>query len=495
MKNYILVVDQGTTSTKTSIYSTSGDLIADTNVPIKQIYPEIGWVEHDPYNILKSVTEGIERVLTISGINPKSIAAVGIDNQGETVIPFDRISSEPLYNAIVWQDSRTSDFCNTLKERYGEEELNKKTGLFFDPYFSNTKLQWLKENVDEVKRASESGRAVLATSDVWLLHMLTGRSSLKTDTTTASRTGIFNINTLEWDEDLLEIFNLSLDEMPEVVQTVFNFGECDPDICSGVMAPIYASCVDQQASMFGHLCLERGEAKITYGTGGFLLLNIGGERIPLKDKIITTVGAQYRNDVDYLLDGGVYCVGSCINWLKDKIGLLDDVRDCDRYAMSVDDNGGVFFIPALAGLSVPYWSADVRGAFMGLSLMARREHFVRALLEGIAYRFYEIIDIIRENGFSEISFISADGGVSNSDFLMKFQASITGITIKRKKVKEITSLGMFYLAALGIKMFHDVDEIKNHRSEEEIFYPDKGFRSSYDEWKRLTQMLVNHYHQ
>ena len=492
MERYILVIDQGTTATKISIYNKNGDILASVTNPIKQFYPKHGWVEHDPIDIILSITDGIKKVLDRSSIDSHDIIAVGIDNQGETIVPFNKKTGEHLYNAIVWQDSRTDYDCKRLKKDYDERVLTEKTGLFFDPYFSSTKISWLIENVYDVKEAVKNGEAIVATSDVWILYKLSGNRIIKSDVTTASRTSIFNINSLEWDNELLDLFNIPLDVLPPVFPSVYNFGNCDPDICCGISAPIFASCVDQQASLFGHGCLRKGEAKITYGTGGFLFLNIGEKRINLKERIITTLTAQYGDKINYAIDGGVYCVGSCINWLKEKMRLISDANECDNNAFSIDSNEGVYFIPSLAGLSVPYWEANLKGSFFGLTLKTGSVHFVRAVLESIAYRFYEIINLIKESGFEELNYFSVDGGVSNSNFLMQFQSNLTGIEIRRPENKELTSFGTFYLTALGVGIFNSLDNIKDRIKYEKIFYPEKDSEllKYYHQWKRALEYTV-----
>jgi len=495
MKNNILIIDQGTTATKVSIYNKNGDILASITNPIKQFFPSPGWVEHDPIDIFHSITKGIRELIDKSGINPRDIVAVGIDNQGETVVAFNRFTGEPLHNAIVWQDSRTANECELLRKNYDERILTEKTGLFFDPYFSATKIAWLIKNVDKVKKAVKNNDAVVATSDVWILYKLSGGKIIKSDVTTASRTAIFNINELKWDDELLDLYQIPISILPSISPTVSNFGNCDPEICSGVSAPILASCVDQQASLFGHGCLKKGEAKITYGTGGFLLLNIGEKRIDLKDRIITTLTAQYGDNVNYAIDGGVYCVGSCINWLKDRLGIILDAKDCDSFAYSIDSNEGVYFIPSLAGLSVPHWESNLKGAFFGLSLKTGKAHFVRAVLESIAYRFYEIINIIKNSGYNELLYFSVDGGVSNSDFLMQFQSDLTDVEIRRPKCKELTSLGTFYLAALKAGLFSNIEDIKDKVEYEKVFYPnrDKRLYENYILWKKAIEHTIGWY--
>jgi len=494
MKEYILSIDQGTTATKVALYAANGQLKALSNNNVRQYYPENGWVEHDPYDILSSIKRGIEDVIVKAKITNKKIISIAIANQGETIIPFDRYTGEPLYNAIVWQDRRTNSFCNQLKNNIDERVITEKTGLFLDPYFSASKFTWLINHVKKVKKAIHKGSAVLATSDVWILYMLTGGKSIRTDVTTASRTMLYNINSLEWDDELLDLFNIPKHTMPEVVPSAYNFGLSDPAICNGISAHIYASLVDQQASLFGHACFYKGEVKITYGTGGFLLLNIGKERIKLNDKIVTTITAQYDNDINYAIDGGVYCVGSCINWLINELKIVSNPKQIDDIAFNLKDNCGTYFIPSFAGISVPYWKSDTKGAFFGLSFNTTERDIIRAVLEGIAYRFFEIIEIVKKNGFREISTISVDGGVSKNDFLMQYQANLFGIQIKRPTSKEMTSLGGFYLAGLKSGLWKDVKSLRNRTKIKKIFYPEKDNSkkiNNFNIWKSAVKSVVN----
>ena len=494
MNEYILSIDQGTTATKVALYAVNGHLKALSTNNIKQIYPKSGWVEHDPYDILSSIKKGIEDVIAKAKITNKEIVSIAIDNQGETIIPFDRYTGEPLYNAIVWQDRRTNSFCNQLKNSIDEKIITEKTGLFLDPYFSASKFTWLINNVEKVKRAVSKGSAVLATSDVWILYMLTGGKSIRTDVTTASRTMLYNINYLKWDDELLELFNIPKYTMPEVVPSAYNFGLSDPAMCKGVSAHIYASLVDQQASLFGHTCFYKGEAKITYGTGGFLLLNVGKKRIKLNDKIATTIAAQYGNDINYALDGGVYCVGSCINWLINELKIVSNPKQIDDIAFNLKDNCGTYFIPSFAGLSVPYWKSDTKGAFFGLSFKTTGKDIIRAVLEGIAHRFFEIIEIVRKNGFREISSISVDGRVSKNDFLIQYQADLFGIQIKRPVVEETTSLGGFYLAGLKSGLWKDINSLRERTEIETIFYPEKDNSkkiNNFKIWESAVSSVLN----
>lgn len=483
-EGYILTIDQGTTATKAALFSLNGELKALSANRIKQYFPHEGWVEQEPYDILDSIKKGIADVISETGINNKNIISLAVDNQGETVIPFDRFTGEPLYRAIVWQDRRTASLCAKLKRIIDEKIITKKCGLFLDPYFSASKLSWLVENVDSVKQSLNMGRAILATSDAWLLYKLTGGKSIYTDVSTASRTSLFNINTVKWDEELAYFFKIPAEALPEVVPSSYDFGLSDPAICSGITAPINASVLDQAASLFGHTCVYRGEAKITYGTGGFLLINIGDKRIPLEERIITTIAAQYDSSIQYALDGGIYCVGACINWLVEDLKIVSGPELTSKIASSLKDNGGVYFIPALSGLSVPYWKPDVKGAFVGLSQKNSRKHLIRAVLEGIAYRFFEIVNVIKNGGFSNLTSVSVDGGVSKNDFLIQFQADLLGITIQRLLVKEVTSLGAFYLAGLRVGLWSEVNELKDKLKMEKVFHPQE------DNSKKLAQFKV-----
>lgn len=473
MKEYIISIDQGTTATKVALFSLDGELKAVSTQPVRQIYPVEGWVEHDPFDLLDTIKKGISDVIADSGVKPEQILAMGIDNQGETIIAFDRKTGEPLYNAIVWQDRRTSSFCSQLKKELDENLINEKTGLFLDPYFSAPKMHWLISNVARVKDALKKGSAVIATSDVWLLFMLTGKKTLLTDVTTASRTLLFNINSLKWDDELLSMFEIPPDALPEVVPSSYTFGQSDPGICGGISSPINASVVDQQAALFGHACFYRGDAKITYGTGGFMLLNTGRERVWLNDRLSTTIAAQFDNDICYAIDGGVYCVASCINWLIKELKIVLSPEELGKIDFDNLKNSNTYFVPSMAGISAPYWKPEVNGAFLGLSLCTKGEELVRAMLESIAYRFLEITEIIRNNGFTEISAISVDGGVSKNDFLMQFQADLLGVEIKRPKIKETTSLGCFYLAGLKSGVWSDVSILKKNKEDEKIFLPEK----------------------
>lgn len=494
MKEYILSIDQGTTATKVVLYTLTGDIKSISTKPVKQFYPKDGWVEHDPYDILESIKNGIRDVVNTADIKCKQILAIGIDNQGETIISFDKITGEPLYNAIVWQDRRTGPYCNKMKSQIDEAVITEKTGLFLDPYFSAPKMNWLIRNVEKVRHAIDKGCAVIATSDVWLLFMLTGGKSLMTDVTTASRTLLYNINTMKWDEELLALFEIPGNTLPEVVPSSYNFGLTDPGACEGISASVNASVVDQQASLFGHACFYKGEAKITYGTGGFLLLNTGKERLKLKSRIATTLAAQYNDEINYAIDGSVYCVASCINWLINELKIVSNPDEIAELGFDVNESCSTFFVPSMAGISAPYWKSDVNGAFLGLSLNTKGRDLVRAMHEGIAFSFLELVESIRYNGIINISSISAGGGVSRSDFLMQYQADLLGTEIRRPAVHETTSLGCFYLAGLKSGLWTDLVSLKNMAKNEKVFLPEKNNSvklKNFKKWQTAVKSIVS----
>jgi len=472
MQKYLLSIDQGTTATKIALYTTDGQLAGLSTKPITHYYPYPGWVEQNPLEILQSIKKGISEIIELSEISLKDILAVAIDNQGETIIAFDKHTGEPIYNAIVWQDRRTAFYCKSINNPTNKKSINDKTGLFIDSYFSATKMRWIIEKIVETNPSLNISDLIISTSDTWLLYKLTGGKSFYTDVTTASRTMLFNINTMRWDDEILQFFKIDKCVLPEVVPSVYDFGICDPTICNGINAPVCVSVVDQQSSLFGHRCFNKGEAKITYGTGGFFLLNIGKERLNLEDEVITTLAAQYNDEVYYVLEGGIYCVGSSINWLVNKLDILSNPESSNETSQSLEDNGGVYFIPGLAGLSCPYWRTDVKGSFWGLTLNTSNKHITRSVLESIAYRFYEIINIIKKNGFCEFKQIHVDGGVSKNNFLIQYQTDLIGMHIERPVSPEITSLGGAYLAGLRMGVWNSVDELKSINRNDDLFKPE-----------------------
>ena len=490
MNEYILSIDQGTTSTKVVLYDFKSNEIVKIIKPFKTITPKRNWVEHNPQDIFLSITDGIKDVLNNYDVSPKEIAAVAIDNQGETIIPFNKTTLEPLYNAIVWQDNRTSEDLNIYKNPAIENYIEKTTGLFMDSYFSAPKMKWLLDNISEIEAENKKNNLIIATSEVWLINKLIKKKNYCTDVTTASRTLLFDIDKYKWDEKIVDFFGLNMNLLPETASTIFDYGITDPEICSGIEAPIISSVVDQQSALFGHRCFNKGEAKLTLGTGGFLLVNVGSEIPFKKDKLITTVCPQLKDEKGYIIDGGIYTVGSAIDWLKNKIGVFESNSELEE--MVKDGDSEVFFIPALAGLSVPYWTTESNAAFTGMGLDTSRNQLVKSVLESIAFRIYQIVNLIEKNGIQSIRSLSIDGGVTNNAFLIDYLSKLLGIEIIKPRENEITALGGCYLAGLGLGIWSDLDEIQKIEKQKEIIRHEKYMDNirKFERWEKAVDRII-----
>ena len=490
MNEYILSIDQGTTSTKVVLYDLESNEIITVIKPFKTITPRKNWVEHNPQDIFSSIRDGIKDVIAKTGVSPKEIIAVAIDNQGETIIPFNKSTLEPMYNAIVWQDNRTSGELNACNNPEIENYLERTTGLFLDSYFSAPKMKWLIDNVPEIETEKSKNNLIIATSEVWLINKLVKKKNFYTDVTTASRTLLFDIDKYKWDEKLIDFFSLNTKLLPEITPTVFEYGKTDPEICSGIEAPVISSVVDQQSALFGHRCFNKGEAKLTLGTGGFLLVNVGSEIPFKKEKLITTVSPQLGKEKGYIIDGGIYTVGSAIDWLKNKIGMFGCNSDLGEMVKNQDSD--VFFIPALAGLSVPYWTTESNAAFTGMGLDTTRNHLVRAVLESIVFRIYQIVNLIEKNGIQSISSLSIDGGVTNNEFLIDYLSKLLGIEIIRPEASEITALGGCYLAGLGLGVWSDLEQIKKIEKKTTIIKNEKKIKNirKFERWEKAVDKII-----
>ncbi|MCK5153139.1 MAG: hypothetical protein KAQ93_02170 [Spirochaetales bacterium] len=488
MKEYILSIDQGTTATKVVLYDLEGNEKLVIIKPVKIITPVRDWVEHSPGVIFSSIQNGIKDIFNNCNISPKEIIGVAIDNQGETIIPFNKTTLEPLYNAIVWQDNRTAEDIISYNNPEIKRYVEKTTGLFMDPYFSAPKMKWLIDNIPEVQTQMKKNNLIMATSEVWIINKLIKRHNYYTDVTTASRTMLFDIEKYEWDEKIIDFFALNKKMMPEITPTIFNYGVTDPEICSGVEAPLISSVVDQQSALYGHRCFNKGEAKLTLGTGGFLLVNIGSEIPTNKDKLITTVCPQQNNEKQYVIDGGIYTVGSAVDWLKNKIELFGSVEEISEMVKCEESN--VFFVPALAGLSVPYWTTKSNAAFIGMGLDTDKNQLLRAVLESISFRVYQIMDLIQET--ETITTLSVDGGVSNNNFLVNYLSELSGIRIIKPKESEITALGGCYLAGLGLGVWSDLDQIKKIKKDQVVIKKDinRGNIVKYEKWKEVVTAII-----
>ena len=470
LTQFILALDQGTTSSRAIIFNKKGQQVAVAQKDFKQYFPKAGWVEHDPVEIWTSQASVATEAITKSNITAAQIAAIGITNQRETTILWDRITGKPLYNAIVWQDRRTSTYCNQLKEQGYADTIREKTGLIVDAYFSATKIKWILDNVEGAREKAEKGEVCFGTVDSWLIWKLSSGKEHLTDITNASRTMIYNIHSLKWDEELLEIFDIPASILPEVKSSSEVFCTTAGDVFSAKI-PIAGIAGDQQAALFGQLCLKPGMAKTTYGTGCFLVMNTGEKPVISNNQLLTTIAWKIGDTVNYALEGSVFIGGAAIQWLRDGISLLDHAKESEALAESLPDNDGVYFVPALTGLGAPYWDQDARGAFFGITRGTSVAHMTRAALEAIAYQVYDVLKAMEKDAGEEVREMRVDGGATANNFLMQFQADLVRCTIKRPKMLETTALGAAYLAGLAVGYWEDVEDLKELWEADQSFEP------------------------
>ncbi|HNU23411.1 MAG TPA: glycerol kinase GlpK [Mesotoga sp.] len=481
---YILAIDQGTSSSKAVLFDEELYQVAVAQEEFAQIYPKPGWVEHDPRDIILSTMGAIEKVVSDARISYREIAAIGITNQRETVVAWDSVTDQPLYNAIVWQDRRTADRCREIEESHGEL-IRRKTGLKPDPYFSATKMEWLLENVPVVREAARKGRLRFGTIDSWLIWNLTRENLHVCDFSNASRTMLFNIEKLEWDRDLLNLFGVEKEFLPEVVESSKLLG---PSIYGPNIGGIAG---DQQASLFGQTAFQTGDAKCTYGTGSFILMNIGNKPKISDHGLLTTIGWKSTEETVYAVEGSIFATGALISWLKDGLGIIDSPSDTEPLAREVSDNGGVFFSGALTGLGAPYWNSSARGMMIGLTRGTRKAHIVRAVLEYIAFRTREILELMEKETGITLNKLLVDGGVTRNNFLMEMQANVLNIPVDRSLIKETTALGAAMLAGICTDLW-DQDSLKNKRISEVVFEPSGDtMEAEYKRWKEALKRSMN----
>jgi glycerol kinase len=469
LQKYILALDQGTTSSRAIIFNHSGQIRARAQKEIKQYYPKPGWIEHDPDEILSSQSAVASEALAIAGISPEEIIAVGITNQRETTIVWDRKTGKPVYPAIVWQDRRTTGLCDALIGHGMATMIREKTGLVIDPYFSATKINWILDNVAGARKKADMGELCFGTVDSWLVWKFTRNRTHITDVSNASRTMLFNIHTLEWDDELLKLFNIPRSILPEVKNSSEHYTETSGDIF-GADIPIAGIAGDQQAALFGQLCHEKGMAKNTYGTGCFLVLNTGNKAVISNNKLLTTIAWQRNGITTYALEGSIFVTGAVIQWLRDGLGIIASANESEKLALSVPDNGGVYFVPALTGLGAPHWDPYARGSMFGITRGTTKAHICRAALESISFQVYDIVAAMVEDAKQLLQELRIDGGAVSNDFLMQFQADILGTPVIRPKILETTALGAAYLAGLAIGFWTE-DEIKKQWKADRIFSP------------------------
>ncbi len=491
-KGHILTIDQGTSSTKVILYDTYGGKKAEATHFIRLIESDNNFIEQNPEDILLGIQKGIKDVIDTTGINPKEILAVAIDNQGETIIPFRKSNLSPLYNAISWQDGRGENRIQQLKK---DKEFNayvkNKTGLFSSSYFSAAKMEWLVQNISEVKKEMDNNNLVMATSEVWLINKLVSKKKFKSDFTTASRTMLFDIESLQWDKKILDFFHLDMNSMPDIVPTMDNYGITDPEMCYGIKAPVLVSIVDQQAALVGHRCFKKGEAKLTLGTGGFLQVNSGKDSKNKSSIIIKSLFPKMFNEISYIYEGQIYSVGSAIEWLK-RNNLLENYSDMD-FVDQIQTATFPFFIPALSGVSAPYWKSEPFAAFLGMGLQTTKADLVHSVLEAIAFRTVQNIKLIEKETDIEIKSLSIDGRVSKTSYILKTIAELTGMKIIKSENEDLTSLGCFFLASLELGLFSSYDDLLGYNLDAEVienpFNPLAAER--FGKWERLFKAVVN----
>jgi len=456
---YFLAIDQGTTGSRVITVDAKGFIKSRSYIEIKQFFPQPAWVEHDPNEILTSVLTVARRAIQAANISPSQIAAIGITNQRETVVAWDRLTGKPLHRAIVWQDRRTAEFCERLKRQGLEPDIRRSTGLLLDPYFSGTKLNWLLGNVPGVQARAKSGNLLAGTIDSWLLWNLTGGTVHATDFTNASRTLLFDITRKCWSSELLEIFGVPQTALPSIFPSAALFGRTVKIGPFPEGIPIYAMAGDQQAALFGQGCYESGAVKNTYGTGSFLVLNTGKKRVSSRHGLLTTLACDRSGRPVYALEGSIFISGAAVQWIRDGLGLIRKASDTEKLSRSVRDTGGVYVVPAFVGLGAPYWDSECRGAILGLTRGTGRAHLARAVLEAIAYQTADVIHAMRRDSGLEMKTMRVDGGASENGFLMQFQADILGMKVERSSVIESTAWGAAKLAACGAGIWPDVRQI------------------------------------
>jgi glycerol kinase len=473
MKKYIMALDQGTTSSRCILFDKNGNIKSMVQREFDQIFPAEGFVEHNPLTIWSTqISVATEAVLKM-GITWDEIHGIGITNQRETVVVWDKNTGIPIYNAIVWQCRRTADYCDELKAKGYEPMIKEKTGLIIDPYFSATKIKWILDNVAGARKKAQSGELCCGTIDTWLIWKLTGGKVHATDYSNASRTMLFNIKELKWDKELLSLFDIPEAMLPEVKPSSSLFGYTDINVI-GAALPIGGVAGDQQSALFGQCCFNQGELKNTYGTGAFMLMNTGSEPYTDSDGILTTVAWGIGDKVTYAVEGSVFTCGAAIQWLRDELGLIKTAKDSEKYASKVEDSGGVIVVPAFQGLGAPYWDSYARGLIIGITRATAKEHIIRATLESMGYQTADVIDLMEKSTGIKVSSLKVDGGASANSLLLQFQSDILGITLERPKCIETTALGAAYLCGLTLGVYASLDEIRENHVTDALFLPTKN---------------------
>lgn len=479
MKEYILSIDQGTTSTRAFLINRAGEIVAKSQREFEQFYPQPGWVEHDANEIWTSVLAAMAEVFRLGDVHASQVEAIGITNQRETTVVFEKDTGRPVHKAIVWQSRQTEDICQQLREHGHAAMIKEKTGLLIDPYFSASKVKWVLDRIDPDRARAKRGELYFGTIDTWLIYKLTGGTVHKTDRSNASRTMLYNIHTLSWDEELLSLFDVPRAMLPDVVDTSGHFGHTVSHHFFGYEVPITASAGDQQAALFGQACFEKGMVKNTYGTGCFMLMPTGSEAVHSPSGLLTTIAWSLDHQVTYALEGSIFVGGSAVGWLRDGLRMIEQTSDSERYALRVASTDGVYVVPAFVGLGTPYWDSDARGAMFGLTRGTTKEHIIRATLEAICYQTKDVLDTMMKDAGMTLHTLRVDGGAVKNNFLMQFQSDLMDAPVERPVNNETTALGAAYLAGLSTGFFKDKATIKAR------WQKDRAFEPTMDPVKRL----------
>lgn len=493
MEQYILSIDQGTTSSRAILFNHSGQVVHTAQKEFTQYFPHPGWVEHDPLEIWGTVLAVVAEVLSSSNTTPEQIVAIGITNQRETTIVWDKQTGVPVYNAIVWQSRQTEEICEQLREQNLDKIVRNKTGLLIDPYFSGTKVKWILDHVEGAREKAKNGELLFGTIDTWLVWKLSGGKAHVTDYSNASRTLLFNIHTLQWDDELLQILQVPKKMLPKVLPSSHIYTTTSTEHFFGQKIPISGIAGDQQAALFGQACFEEGMAKNTYGTGCFMLMNTGEKAVHSKNGLLTTIAWGVDGKVEYALEGSIFVAGSAIQWLRDGLRMIKESKDSEKYATRVLSTEGVYVVPAFVGLGTPYWNPNVRGAVFGLTRGTQKEHFIRATLESLAYQTKDVLDAMIADSNIQLKKLRVDGGVVKNQFLMQFQADMLHVPVERPSINETTALGAAYLAGLAVKFWGSKEEISEQWKTDKKFYvqmDDTTRQMLYRGWKKAVEAAI-----
>ncbi|WP_079478824.1 glycerol kinase GlpK [Halobacillus salinus] len=487
---YILSIDQGTTSSRAILFNKEGKIVETAQKEFEQFFPKPGWVEHDANEIWTSVLACMAEVLRKADVEPSQIEGIGITNQRETAVVWDKNTGKPIYHALVWQSRQTQEICNELREQGHNDLFRDKTGLLLDPYFSGTKVKWLLDNVEGAREKAENGDLLFGTIDTWLVHKLSGGKAHITDYSNASRTLMYNIYDLKWDDELLEILDVPKSMLPEVKPSSEVYANTVDYHFFGQEVPIAGIAGDQQAALFGQACFEKGMAKNTYGTGCFMLMNTGEEGVKSEHGLLTTLAWGLDGKVEYALEGSIFVAGSAIQWLRDGLKMVDNAPETEGLATAVDSTDGVYMVPAFVGLGTPYWDSDARGAMFGLTRGTTKEHFVRATLESLAYQTKDVLDAMIADSGIDLKALRVDGGAVKNNFLMQFQSDILDVPVERPVVQETTALGAAFLAGLAVGYWDSKEEIKQQAEDERVFeseMSDEKRQDLYKGWQKAVE--------